>query len=82
MKRRRLKIKDGLRWRGHIDVIGWVERGEDGQRWHVAFDAFDDKSTSEHYIADHTTLTTGLIEEWTGVRLAEPKTLPGAGDSE
>lgn len=64
MKPRKLRIRDGARWTGHIKVL---QRLDDG-RFVVDFDAESPHADEqERYVLDRAVLTAAQIREWTGV---------------
>jgi hypothetical protein len=64
---KKLKILDGKRWTGKIEVRGRTPEGS----YVCAFDAEDTRAVSERYVYDIATLTPQQIIDWTGV---DPRT--------
>ena len=64
---RKIRIKKGLKWKGHIIVF----QRPDG-RFQVAFDAEEaDPAVHDRFIFDRVILTAEQVYRWTGVRLAK-----------
>ena len=74
--KKRLKIREGLRIRGHVTIVHRTKTGV-----YVDFDAYDDNSKAEHWIGDRQFLNWQQLYEVTGCRsgLADEFQLDGGG---
>jgi hypothetical protein len=63
----KLKIKPGLKWKGHLRIIA-----SDSDSYIVQFDAEStDPGVEFKFIYDRTVLTPRQLEDWTGYRADE-----------
>lgn len=63
--RLKLKLLDGLKWRGHLTVIAKLDDG----RYLVDFDANANYPTAEGWIGDRASLTAKQLKDWTGYEM-------------
>jgi len=71
VRRRRLPLKEGLRWKGWLNVGERVDGG-----YVVDWDAEDTRwqpGQHERFIMDRCVLSADRIEEWTGVDVDAPR---------